>query len=59
MKARDLPDSYSNPVLALELVKNGADIEQILRAESGQTATFIKRNTYKTSALSSFTRSRL
>lgn len=47
MKARDLPDSYSNPVLALELVKNGADIEQILRAESGQTATFIKRNTYK------------
>jgi len=47
MKASDLPAGYRNPVLALELVKNGRDIEQILRAESGQAATFIRRSTYK------------
>jgi hypothetical protein len=47
MKARDLPDGYRNPVLAIELVKNGRDIEKILRAESGQAAAFIKKNTYK------------
>lgn len=47
MTAKGLPDGYRNPVLALELVKSGADIEQIVKAESGKAAKFIKRSTYK------------
>jgi len=47
MTAQGLPAGYSNPVLALELVKNGADIKQIVEAESGKAAKFIRRNTYK------------
>lgn len=47
MTARGLPDGYSNPVLALELVKNEADIKQIVGAESGAVAKFIKRSTHK------------
>lgn len=47
MTAQGLPDGYRNPVLALELVKSGADIEQIVKAESGKAAKFIKRSTYK------------
>ena len=47
MKAQGLPDGYRNPVLALELVRNGADIDQIVKAESGAAAKFIKRSTYK------------
>ena len=45
MTAPGLPDGYRNPVLALELVKNGADIRQILAAEN--VRQFIRRNTYK------------
>ncbi len=47
MTAQGLPDGYSNPVLALELVKNGADIKTILKAESGAVAKFLRRSTYK------------
>jgi len=47
MKAQGLPGGYRNPVLALELVKSGPDIEQIVKAESGAAATFIKRSTKK------------
>lgn len=47
MKVQGLPDGYTSPVLALELVKNGADIQQIVKAESGDAAKFIKRSTHK------------
>jgi hypothetical protein len=47
MKAQGLPDGYRSPVLALELVKSGADIDQIVKAQSGAAATFIKRSTHK------------
>jgi hypothetical protein len=47
MKAQGLPDGYLNPVLALELVKDGPDIERIVKAESGKAAKFLKRSTYK------------
>lgn len=47
MKAQGLPDGYLNPVLALELVKDGPDIEKIVKAESGKAAKFLKRSTYK------------
>lgn len=46
MSAQGLPDGYRNPVLALELVKSGADITQIVGAESG-VAGFLKKHTYK------------
>lgn len=47
MTAQGLPGGYQNPVLALELVKDGADIQQIVGAESGKAATFIRRSTHK------------
>src|SRR6266567_3805197 len=47
MVAQGLPDGYRNPVLALELVKNGKDIEQILSAEGGRAFEFVKKSTYK------------
>jgi hypothetical protein len=47
MKAQGLPDGHLNPVLALELVKDGPDIEKIVKAESGKAAKFLKRSTYK------------
>jgi len=47
MKAKGLPDCYDNPVLALELVKSGAHIEQIVKAESGAAAKFIRTSTHK------------
>ncbi|HYR74460.1 MAG TPA: hypothetical protein VEM96_01340 [Pyrinomonadaceae bacterium] len=47
MTAQGLPAGYSNPVLALELVKDKADIEKIVQAESGKVVNFLKRSTYK------------
>lgn len=47
MTAQGLPDGYRNPVLALELVKDKADIEKIMKAESGEAARFLKKSTYK------------
>lgn len=47
MSAQGLPDGYRGPVLALELVKSGADITQIVGAESGRVAGFLKKHTYK------------
>jgi hypothetical protein len=47
MSAQGLPDGYRGPVLALELVKSGADIKQIVGAESGRVAGFLKGHTYK------------
>lgn len=45
MTAPGLPDGYRNPVLALELVKDKADIEKIMKA--GGAAKFLKQSTYK------------
>ncbi len=47
MKAQGLPDNYSNPVLALELVKDKADIKKIVKPESGEVTEFLRRSTYK------------
>jgi hypothetical protein len=45
--AQGLPDGYSNPVLALELVKDGKDITRIINAENGKVRDFIRKNTHK------------
>jgi hypothetical protein len=42
-----LPDNYTNPVLALELVKNKDHLKQILNAEGGKASELILRNTHK------------
>jgi hypothetical protein len=47
MCAKGLPDGYSNPVLALELVKDGRDIKKILAAEDGEALKFVRKSTYK------------
>ena len=47
MCAKDLPDGYDNPVLALELVKNGADIKAIVGPKDGKVHNFLKQSTYK------------
>jgi len=50
MTALGLPDGYQNPVLALELVKDGADIDKIMVAKSasGKSARdFIIKSTHK------------
>ena len=47
MSAEGLPDGYRNPVLALELVKNGGDIKKIMEAEEGKAREFVRRSTYK------------
>ena len=52
MTAQGLPDDYPNPVLALELVKNGPDIKKVfdarpVKAEDGSVRDFLRRNTYK------------
>jgi hypothetical protein len=47
MTATGLPDGYTNPVLAFELVKNGADIDQIKTAEDGKARDFISKSTNK------------
>jgi hypothetical protein len=45
--AQGLPDNYSNPVLALELVKDGAGIKEIMESEEGRAREFVRRSTYK------------
>jgi hypothetical protein len=47
LTAQGLPAGYTNPVLALELVTSGADIRQIVEAESGKAAKFIRKSTSK------------
>jgi hypothetical protein len=47
MTVQGLPDCYSNPVLALELVKNGADIKTIVGPEGGDVQKFLKKSTTK------------
>jgi hypothetical protein len=47
MTAAGLPDGYSNPVLALELVKDQDDIRKIVAAENGKARDFLRRSTYK------------
>src|SRR5207249_795927 len=47
MTAQGLPDRYSNPVLALELVKNGADIKTIVGPEGGDVRKFLRKSTTK------------
>lgn len=47
MTLKGLPDGYRNPVLALELVKNGADIESIKNAEGGKAVAFMRLQLYK------------
>src|SRR5436853_141030 len=47
-----LPDDYTNPVLALELVKSGEHIKQIIEArpvnsKDGSVRDFLRRSTYK------------
>ncbi len=42
-----LPDHYRNPVLALELVKDGEDINKIVKAGDGKALKFLKKSTYK------------
>ena len=47
MKARDLPAGYTNPVLALELAANGAEINAINSSEGGKASAFIKNQLSK------------
>jgi hypothetical protein len=47
MTATGLPDGYTNPVLALELVKDKDDIRTIVAAEDGKARDFLTRSTYK------------
>ena len=47
MTVTGLPDNYDNPVLALELVKDGKDINAIVGHQDGAVCKFLKRNTYK------------
>jgi hypothetical protein len=50
MSAKGLPDGYTNPVLALELVKRGADIEQIFEAKAANECDvreFLTTSTHK------------
>src|SRR5688572_16054880 len=47
LKIQGLPGGYGSPVLALELVKNGADIDAINRAEGGKALAFIRSSLCK------------
>ena len=47
MCAKGLPDDYSNPVLALELVKSGDDIKTIVGPEAGEVRKFLTKSTHK------------
>jgi hypothetical protein len=47
VKIQGLPGGYPNPVLALELVKNGADIDAINQAEGGKARAFIRGSIFK------------
>ncbi len=47
LKVQGLPADYKSPVLALELVKNGNDIDQINSAEDGKARAFIRTSVLK------------
>jgi hypothetical protein len=47
MKASGLLSGYTNPVLALELAANGAEIDAVNRSENGKVTAFIRRQTSK------------
>ena len=47
MTVDGLPAGYRNPVLALELVKDGQDIDQINGAEGGIAIPFVTKQVYK------------
>src|SRR3954469_14320284 len=47
MKVSGLPGGYANPILALELVKDGPDIGAIKAAESGKAIPFVRKQLYK------------
>ena len=47
MKASGLLAGYTNPVLALELAANGAEIDAINRSEGGKATEFIKKQLSK------------
>jgi hypothetical protein len=47
LKVQGLPGGYTSPILALELVKNGADIEAINKAEAGKARAFIRTHILK------------
>lgn len=47
MTVAELPGGYSNPVLALELVSSGEDIDRIKRAEGGRAVPFLTTQVYK------------
>ena len=47
MKATGLLSGYTNPVLALELPANGAEIDAVNRSEGGKVTEFIKKQLSK------------
>ena len=47
MKATGLLAGYTNPVLALELAANGAEIDAINRSEDGKSTAFIRKQVSK------------
>src|SRR5262245_49256351 len=47
MKVDKLPGDYSGPVLAMELVRTGADIDTIRKAANGDAGTFIQNSLRK------------
>ena len=47
MTVAGLPGGYRNPVLALELVKDGNDIETIKSAEGGKAIPFVTKQVHK------------
>jgi len=47
MKATGLLSGYTNPVLALELAANGAEIDAVNRSEGGKATEFIKKQVSK------------
>ncbi len=47
MKSSGLSAGYTNPVLALELAANGAEIDAINRSEGGKATAFIRQQLFK------------
>jgi hypothetical protein len=47
MKVDKLPGDYPGPVLAMELVRTGADIETIRKSANGEVGTFIQNSLRK------------
>jgi hypothetical protein len=47
VKSNELPSGYVNPVLALELPRDGAEIDAINKADGGKVREFIRKNVYQ------------